>query len=453
MKMTRISQVLPQSATFTQVRVAPETLARAAAVSATDNVVSTLQADHLRTRTSGHARQDEMWLGITWLVPDEVTPEQVADALTQVARRHDVMQAWFSTTPEGGFERCRVEADAVAFVIGEATVSQDVPREMAAGLREACSPFAPFGYTMFHVASDEGVRVVFAMDHTYGDAQSLLLLADGVHRLLVGEDALDVPHAPYSAYIAREGEIADDEKAAAAALDVWGGFVAKSLPDVDLGAFPGWVNEEKRPHELEPQTYVLCDEQRAQALEGHARTNGVNFTAVLYAACALAARDVAGDSSLRFVNPVHLRRADEVGSMGWYTGLVPMHVDVEASDGLLDVARRVRAEYATNRPSADFPFLRAYALMGEATGGDVSAWNGRFLFSYIDDRAFAFGMRTPPVDVALVSEAGEDVNISAWIFRGPERTEVLAVAPQLPDARRAVEALFTRALAHLDAVV
>lgn len=452
MELMRLSEMLPASGVITQLQVCPQTLTAARECRTADDMVTSVQADHLTTRMSGRAQQEEMWLGVTWSLPGEHTPQQVATALTAMARKHEVLRTWFDPA-DHGFVRRTLAPEALTFVPGACVASDSLPTDAAAIVRNSCSPFAPFGYTMLYVESGSETRLVFAMDHSYGDAQSLLIACEEIHRQVTGAAPVELPAQGYSHFAARELEARQAMTLDHDAVQAWLTFFRRGEPSANLGTFPGWATRSQTPSPVEPHRFTFFTEEQAPKLEEEAAARGVNVISLIYGALALAARDVAGTENFRFVNPVQQRAAQEAFSLGWYTRLVPMHIATTADDDLASVASRVRREFSQNRFCADYPFLDAYRVLGETLSQSVSSWDGRFMLSYMDTRLFGYGLATPPPGFALVSEAGEDVNISAWIFRGSQVTEALVVAPRHPDAAAAVDALFTRACRHVNALL
>ena len=457
MKMQRLSECLPATGTVTEIVVSDATLQARSSAKAHDDV-SYLQADHLRTRSGGHVDQEGLWIGLSWKVPEDCTAQQVADALTAYARHHDTLQGWFAEQPASavGFERLTISPELIDFEPGEALESTSVYEDVSAILRRSCSPFEPFGYRAVLITSEAQARVVVAMDHTYSDAASLLLAYAELDSHLRGQDVPQLPSASYQEHAVREREVGAAMTIEDEAVGLWADFFLKGQPNPDLGRFPVPMAEAGEVFELAPYRVVMFTEEEAARLEAVAKEAGSTLPALLFAACGLAAHDEYGDDTFRFVNPVQTRTVENLGSAGWFVGLVPIHIDIAADDDLLTISRRVRAEFSRLRPTSAVPFLRVYELAGQAAGsGEVSSWGGRHMCSYMDTRLVPCSDTWVAQDMTLVSDAGNDTNVSAWIFRGPEQTEVLAGGPMNPESGEAIvryyEAARDRLLALLPA--
>lgn len=456
MKMGRVVEVLPDEGQVTVLLPAESTLRAAATTPPSRHEPSYLQADHLDTRRSSDADQQGLWLGASWRLPEPVDVDAWQQAFTRYVRRHGALHGWFAVQPESasGYVRHDLPPEQIEFTwqdVGDAT-GEELRRLVVSTLRDGCDPLRPFGYCCLLVRGEGTTRVVVAADHTYSDAFSLLLahgeLAALYDEEAGGQAAVLGPVGDYRQHADSEREVARqaglDHPAVASWVDFWqaGG---------DLGRFPVRLGVEPgRDYRLEPYFIDLLTEDEATRLEARAREAGANFVTAVYAACALAGRDLGDASSFRFVNPVHTRHDAELfTAAGWFVGLVPVHVDVDADDDLLGVARRVRAEFTAQRPVGELPFLRAYELITEAAGRQVGSSGGRHLFSYMDTRLMPGIDRWDELDLALVSNDGRDVNVAAWVFRGPTSTRLVALGPDDVDSQHAIAQFYGRARQYL----
>lgn len=451
MRMGRVAEVLPQSAQV--LSLVPSAATRSAAEHATStHHPSYLQADHLATRLRLDADQHGLWLGASWLVPDPVDLDALARAFTRYVGRHGVMQGWFEVDPQDPQQVVRkdLSPDEIDFgwdELGSAD-GANLRDLVLTSLRRGCDPLEPFGYACLLVRGDDGNRVILATDHSYSDAFTLFLAQWEIASLYDEETGVEQAALPP---VGDYREHADAERAEGAtqtlahpAVAKWGRFWQSGG---DLGRFPVDIGVEPGDdYRLEPFFQEIVTEKEAQVIEARAKENGANLVTALYAACALAARDLAGATSYRFVNPVHTRTGMEwLAAAGWFVGLVPVHVDLGPDDDIWEVARRVRAEFAANRDITDLPYLRAYELITEAAGQQVGNAGGRHLFSYLDTRPVPGVDRWADRGVVLVTDDGRDSNVATWVFRGPDMMRMVTIGPDDPDAQAEIARYYEHA--------
>lgn len=450
MQMTRIETHPTIAGQLVVWEPSEATLTAVAATPGNGQAPSYMQETHigLRKAMEREAKQDASWIGFAYDLDAPIDIDAMGRAVTAWVRRHGVLQGWFHDTGDG-YERHQMRPEDITFVprvVGQAATEAEAREFVATYVDSRCHPMDRLGYGFAAVIGDDGSVMYGGQDHTYSDGFSILIAYEEVSVLYateLGADPVELPAVgSYLDYAVQEREEAQGVDREHPAVAHWMNFAMKDLTGVprfpmDLGIDKG----DKRP--IKPLRVDLLSEAESDALEAIAREGDATFPALVYAACALAARDLAGRSSYRFFNPVSTRTtAERFFSMGWYINVMPIHLDVPADASLLDVARTTRAAFREGKVSQQVPAVRVLEVLSEMFGFDANSTDRPRIVSYLD------GRKIPGQDQWLerrffgLTGGGYDDDVNVWLNRMPAHTYVTCSIPDTEVAIANVEKFF-----------
>jgi hypothetical protein len=196
---------------------------------------------------------------------------------------------------------------------------------------------------------------------------------------------------------------------------------------------------------LVPVYQELLNAELDDGYEKAVKELGGTYAGGLYAACAMAAHEMAAATSYRCLNPVHSRWSDEwVAAMGWFINLVPLHVDIEPDDTFGSLARRTRQEFRDTKAAGDVPTLRVAEILSEYMDFDADSSDRPPIMSYLDGTMIPGHEKWLEQNFWGLTGAGDDDDVYVWMMRMPGSTYVTASCPDTPQAVHAVTSYFAR---------
>ncbi|AKU16173.1 condensation domain-containing protein [Luteipulveratus mongoliensis] len=451
MQMTRLEKHETVAGRLITWEPSERTLAAIERAPVTGDRPSYMQETHigLRLAMERDGKRDASWIGMAFDLPGELDLEAMGRALTAWVRRHAVMHGWFRVAGDG-YERVQLDPadiEVVPRVVGTAASPGGTHTYVGRLFDKVCTPLDRLGYGFAAVQGDAHAVMYAGSDHTYSDGFSILVAFEEVNALYREETTGTPAELPE---VASYLEFAQAERAAAEsitrehpAVAYWTDYALKDLEGsprfpMDLGLEKG----DKRP--IRSERYDLLTAAETDALEVVAREAGATFPALVYAACAAAARDLAGQSAYRFFNPVSTRLTPETAAaMGWFINVMPVHVDAPADASLMDIARSTRQAFRDGRASQEVPAVRVLEILSEMFGFDANSTERPRIVSYLD------GRKIPGQDAWLeqrffgVTGGGDDDDVNVWINRMPAHTYVTCTVPDFPQAVTNVERYFS----------
>lgn len=467
MKMTRIKLVDTRDGELFIMRPSDAANAALRAAPANDYLASYMQDQHVRLRRAMEANDsaDASWLSFCFDVPGRLDHDAWQRTMTKWVHRHGVMHGTFREDPNdpaAPLTRHDIELTDLTLTKtahGWHTGAQinDILLDL---FTEACVPVDEFGYVFAGIDGDDGATLFIAIDHCYGDGFSVFIAFAELVALYDAEVAgTDLELPPVINFM----DYAQAERARAASIDInhpamayWADYAMKGMGikqgfPMDLGVPEGdkvW---------LVPGIHELLTGAEAALLDVVAKEQEATFPALVYAALALATRDLAGLNAYRFLNPVASRKTpEEWPAMGWLVNVVPIHIDVTEDDDLFTVARRVRQVFRDSRVCEEVPALRVMEVVQEAFGFALDDTHRPSIVSFIDGRPI------PSQELWLerrfhgATGEGYDDDVNVWINRMPDSLYVACSVPGTQTAERNVADFFAfasdrlrEAIAHL----
>lgn len=461
MQMMRLSDRITRPGAVTQIRPSAKMIEAMRSVEPGDRQPSFMQADHLASRRDNHgtAAQDDLWLGYVGRLTDDLDVDAFARAFTRWGQRHGVMHGWFThdDARPTGFARHDLPPEELHFVaadVGHPATAAETSDLLMQVFREACYPIGQVAYTAAIIREDDvdagepGTLLALALDHSYTDGFSLYLVQHELGELYReetgGEAAQLFPVGDFMDFAQTERARAEGAGVEHPAVMAWAGFWLSG--NQDLGRFPLPLGIElDTPRQLVQHEEVLLESAEHDRLDAVARSLDVSGPSVLYAAAALAAKQLGDAETFRFVNPVHTRDAPEwLLAAGWFITVIPIHIDIEDQDDLWSLAAKVRVAFREMKSVSGLPAVRVHQLIKEHLGMDPSEVADHNLFSYMDVRAVPGADVWDRTEATIVTGAGESTNVSQWIFRQPARTTVQATLPDTPESIASTTAFYGR---------
>lgn len=381
------------------------------------------------------------WIGAAFEIHERPDPEALRRALRRWTSRHE---AFRSTVTGGGpdsdgsapLTRSTVPEDAVDVVSspgGTFLSGSEVRRAILDFFGRSLSPFHWPHCVVATVSAptddpddaDPGFLLVFGADHSVMDAYSMLLAVSELRRLyefeVHGRDpelAVTGSHLDYSVVDRRTGDrlTADHD-----VVRTWSTF----LRDGKFPPFPLPVADDRPgPSRQANLSRPLLDADDTATLARGIRVDGRSMTAAVVGALALATRDVAHTTRLRFAMPMHTRFEPQYShSVGWYVGVVPVDVHVEKRSTFGDAAMRAATSLESVKGYARQPYSRVSDLLGIESAP-------RFVVSYLDLRHTPDSESWPRWRTrTLRSGASSRDEVYFWILRTPRGLSIAARFP------------------------
>ncbi|WP_297007402.1 hypothetical protein [uncultured Corynebacterium sp.] len=398
-----------------------------------------------QARHAGAGSRPGSWLAVAFTVPP-VGLGRIGDAWRKVIDRHGTLRtvlqedAATRTSPPGSPRSVRVHDIVVTGGqwrrIGDA--GQDPRRVLRELFDAACDPFGVPSHRLTVTTHADGTRTaVIGLDHSHGDAWSLLVLVrDMLAFLGVGEhegvDLVDgaVPELRESVPSFAD-HTRDLERRPTAPVEVrnrWARIMADG--GGQMPRFPRPLGEVSTPRDEVVEVIDVLDADGVEALERVAAKAGVRLLP-LAVSVLVGVNHRTGAGALRAVFPVHSRRGPAedrqrwADSVGWFiTNSVlecdstdPLECDAAVSDAISLGAHPLE------------PLLRPW--------GGMPRTPGMFALSWLDNRRL-------PVQVPAaahpqhVSAWIRTDGVMAWFVLNDDGMRLRVRYPQTPEACQAV---------------
>lgn len=415
-----------------------------------------------QARHAGDGSRPGSWLAVSFSAPP-VGLGRIGDAWRKVIDRHGTLRTVLREEPQArsaslGTPRV-VRAHDIVITGGYWRRFGDGvadPRELLRTLFDvACEPFGTPSYRLTVVTHDDGTRtVVIGLDHSHGDAWSLLILVrDMLAELAVSEDRDGSTtgvskgrgqreHKAVPSFAEHTQELARRPTAPAQVRNAW----ARILADGDglMPRFPLDLGDISSPRDEVVEVIDVLDAEGIHALEEVAKDLGVRLFPLTVSVLVRANRQMDA-GALRAVFPVHSRRgpADNRGkwadSVGWFITNSVLECD---STDPLECASAVSEAISLGSHALE-PLLRPW--------GGMPKTPGMFALSWLDNRRL-------PVQVPQearpqhVSAWIKTDGVMAWFVLNDDGMRLRVRYPQTPEACQTVgawSALVTEGLREL----
>ncbi|GAB3496894.1 condensation domain-containing protein [Amycolatopsis cihanbeyliensis] len=417
---------------------------------------SYVQEAHLRNaraqRDSG--RGTPTWLATAFELPGRLDPEALESALLAWTDRHETLRSSLRCvpSPRGGTDlrRRTLAGGAVSIerrLIGEVARADEVGKHVEELFDHATSPLDWPPYVFVTVERPDSSTIYLGLDHTNVDGYSILLIAHEIRELYAAAVAGDRAELAETGSYLEFSRLERDEASVIGGehetIAAWREFVRTE--GGELPAFPLAVGGRQEVPVPQSSTCTwLLDPDQADSFEAACRKGGEGFFAGVLACLGIAGHEVSGRPSFRALAPFHTRsEARWAASLGWYIGLIPLHIRVAGEGNFHNLTRSAAAAARDRRPMAKVPFARVCEVL------DLPL-EPRFVVSYMDMR------RTPGArewrewnTCAFHSRMTGSDEVYVWIHRNHEGVYVTCRYPDTEAGNRNV----LRYIGHLRRVI
>ncbi|WP_439032473.1 condensation domain-containing protein [Gordonia terrae] len=405
--------------------------------------VTFLTQNHVRGAAVARAagRTHRGYLGSGTEIDGDLDVGSLGRALAIFVRRHEALRTWFV---------CRdgqvvahvvdpVEIEFEATVDDELTRTDDIHPYITDRFdRETPSDSFP-GFAFGAISRPGGFAIYLACDHALSDGASQALALDEIAQLydeLVsgnGAGELDAVHETpgYFDYARIEEAMTTEHLGGTPLTRAWQDVFLRhdlQMPrfPLDLGLGPG---ETAQVTGIE---LTLLDAPAITAFDAACRAAGGRFVDGIYAALAIADREMAGADDYYGMTVFNTRAALDgfATAQGWFCNFAPVDFSVANAGTFAELIPAANAARRRARDLATVPVAAALAAIAAAGATPNEIITAPNLLSYIDFRWFPGTARDAFRRGALFTGEGRTANASAWINRDHDE---LYLGSQVPD--------------------
>ncbi|OBH82330.1 acyltransferase [Mycobacterium scrofulaceum] len=439
--ITTLRDWTPQARSVICWHASPATKAKAEAAPSSMVPPSYQQTQHLRRYSDHAARGLDMsrLMIFTWEVPGRCDVRAMNYAINAHIRRHDTYHSWFEYRDAQHIVRHTIanpdDIELVPVEHGALT-----PRE----LRDHISTPHPLQWDCFFfgvVQSDDHFTFYASIAHLCVDPMIVGVLFTEIHLMyatLIGGGApVELPEAGrYGDYCVQQWNEMAALTADSPEVRAWIDFAAAN--DGTLPYFPLPLGDLTVPYAGKLVTETLLDERQTERFERACVAAGARFSGGVFGCAGLAHRELTGADTFSAVTTTDTRRTPtELMTTGWFTGLVPVTVDVDA--GLFErAANSAQASFDSGIELAAVPFDRVLELAPPAAGLGRPR-PGNFVMSFLDASiAPLSSVANSDLNFRIYDEGRVSHQVSLWVIRLQHETKVTVLFPDNPIARESV---------------
>jgi len=407
------------------------------------------QEQHIRTYRAHSANELEMarLLIPSWNIPGRCDIRAMTFVINSYLRRHDTYHSWFAFAGEDGAADTVVRHSVanpsdIAFVPtkhGEVTASQwrETILETPSPLQWDCFRFGV-------IQRADHFTLYACIDHVHADAMFVVPLFVELHTnylaLVEGGAPIKLPEAGrYVDYCLRQRRAAADLTLESRDVQEWIDFLLRC--GGTMPKFPLPLGDPDVPCTGDLITVRLMDAHDSDRFEAVCAQAGVRFLGGAFACAALAERELAGIDTYHVITPTTTRSTPaEFNTTGWFTGIVPISIDV-AGKSFTEVAQAGQAAFDASLNLANVPIERVFELASDVAGIRPPE-PGVPMLSYLDT-----GL--PPLNPVvmgqwhalngtLYTDLGAAKQIGMWVNRRDTGTTITVAYPDNPVARESV---------------
>ncbi|MEU8898741.1 condensation domain-containing protein [Nocardia sp. NPDC048505] len=435
---------------------APESAARARLAPVHPAPPSHQQEQYLRLADQ-HAAAEFRYSGLCLVTAEIPTGDLDRAAMTRAINafllRHDTFRTWFRIGAGGVVQRHLVPAEDVEFVPVDCGWVDD-PHTVRDHVQKTTP--GPFDWDCFSfgvIERADSSTLYLAVDHLHTDGFGQYLSGFDLALLYAREvwpetpDLLQ-PAASYLDYCTAERAYTGQMSLTSPGVRKWLELIrgnGGSLPafPLDLGKRSDVYNRSAH------RTVTLFDEAAAARFERRCRANGAEFVGGIFAAAALAERELVGSDYYFGMTPVTTRStAAERASVGWYVTLLPVAFPPGRAKSFDRVVQLAQHAYENGLRLAATSFQRVVELLPADSDLDLSPGWACPMISYVDARELLGNEVFDMASCGLYANRAASEQVLIWINRLATETTLSVIYPDTPVAHGSVR----RYLTQLEAV-
>ncbi len=422
----------------------PQTLAKVREASESAVPISYQQAQHLRGYSEYAACGSEMarLFILSWDIPGRCDIRAMTHVINAYLRRHDTFHSWFDFKGPGNIVRRTIE-DPKDIKLVPKKHGDITPEDWRTHVLATPDPFR---WDCFHfgaIQREDHFTFFASVDHVHTDAVLVGQLMVEIHMMY---DALAKGAAPiqlpetgsYDDYCVWQQEYLSALTMESPGVRAWVDFAHQN--NGSLPHFPLPLGTPSMPATGDLITVRLLDGEQTEKFESACVEAGARFSGGVFACAAIAEHEITGADTYHVVTPITTRRnAAEFVTTGWYTGLVPITVPIDAEFG--EIARAAQESFDSGADLANVPFDHVLD-MAPASVGLKRPKMGVPMISYIDTGV-------PPLSPEIIAQwdsmngklhmdARAANQIGMWVNRSDAETSVTVMFPDNPVARESI---------------
>ena len=372
----------------------------------------------------------------------------MTEAINGFLRRHDTFHSWFAAEPDDSIVRHVLDPSVFDFVPTQHG-DKDSPDEIRDHVEaETPGPFNWDCYTFGAIEHGDGFTFYAAFDHLVTDGISAALTVVELLQLYAtaafgAADTLPAVGS-YIDYCSRERAGSAELTLDSPHVKRWIELVQAnggSLPTfpLDLGvSSDGYARTAHR-------STVLFSEDHAERFATVCRDNGASFVAGVLAVAALASYEFTGRENYFGLTPKSTRTTPaELNSVGWFTSLIPVPLDVGESSRFTSMVGTAQTSYDAGKELTDVSFHRVLQLVEPDSGVNVPLGWSVPMVSYIDVRKLPGVEVFDALNAGLFGNRGSSEEVFLWINRFTEETTISLLFPGTDDARESIKLYIDR---------
>lgn len=355
-------------------------------------------------------------------------------------RRHETYRSWFEHADDGRLIRHVIDDPAdiqlVAVDHGELTLPQ--VREL---LNETPDPLQ-WDCFRFGIIQGKSHFTFFAsIDHVHVDAAvagvTLMELYFMYNALVAGGAPLELPAAGnYSEFCIRQHQFASALTLESPEIAAWRSF-AESNGNT-LPGFPLPLGDPTQPCPAAMVTVSMLGEKQTVDFETVCTDAGARFIGGVLACCGLAQQELTGKGTYYGLTPRDTRRSpDDDLTLGWFTGLIPITVEVGDSS-FADAATSAQVSFDSGRTLADVPYQRVRELVPTLDKPPPNFPVVNFLDAGAAPLSALIAAGLDDLNIGVYSDGRYSYQMSVYVIRVGEETAATAVFPDNPQAHESV---------------
>lgn len=423
----------------------PGCLSKVAQAPASEVPPSYQQEQHIRAYRAHTANGLEMsrLLVPAWTMKGRCDIRAMTFVINAYLKRHDTYHSWFDFGDSDEVVRHAIENPAeikyVATKLGEMNAAQWREHILATP-----SPLEWDCFRFGIIQREDHFTFFASIDHVHADAMFMVALFIEINMnyaaLIEGGAPMKLPEAgSYLDYCTRQHEYADKLTLETPEVGEWLEFLRRN--DGSMPKFPLPLGDPEVHCTGDLITVTLMDAHDSDRFEAVCSQLGVRFIGGVFACAAMAERELTGLGTYNVITPTTTRSTPaEFMTTGWFTGIVPISLDV-GDRTFAELARAAQEAFDAGLHLANIPIERVFEL-AENAPGIRKPGPGVPMLSYLD-------IGLPPLNPVvmgqwqaqngtLYTDLGAANQIGMWVNRRDTGTTITVAYPDNADARESV---------------
>ncbi|GGG24420.1 putative conserved polyketide synthase associated protein PapA2 [Rhodococcoides trifolii] len=384
---------------------------------------------------------------VTFRIEGPLDLSAMTSAINSFVTRHDSFLSWFSTGAEGSVRHLvaadDVELQATAYGVPASTadIRRHVQETTPGPERWDC-------YSFGTIEHDDHFVVYAAIDHLDTDGISQALTFYELRQLYInaasGVDGELFTPGSYLEYCERERAESDTTTLESPAVQKWIDLVVDN--GGDLPTFPLPLGRASDGYtRTSHSSFPLFDGAGAQAVDDACAAVGAKFIGGIFAAAAIAEYELAGRISYLGLTPKSTRAtAGEFASIGWYSTLIPISIELGTEPTFLKLAARAQQAFDTGKLLANTSYHRVLELIGPEQGITTQPGWSAPMISYVDVRRLPGEADLDGAHAGLFGNRGSSEEVFMWINRFDNHTGAEFLYPGTDEADRSIDLYFSK---------